>query len=95
LDLETSKHLVQQITNVPNLATIKGFVHTTIELFILFMFATRNMGIPDLSIVSLLNSTTSPLPHKKKILEVKIKINKIVEEISTSVNIHIKFSQTL
>ena len=40
----------------------------------------------DLSMVSLPNPTTSPLPFKKKILEIKIKTSRIMEEISASIS---------
>jgi len=86
-----------KITKDQNLAMVKGFVLTAIELVILLIFATRNMGILldiNPSMVRLLNSTTSPLAYKKKVLKIKIRINKIVEEISASLNINIRFSQT-
>jgi len=76
---------------------VKDFVLTAIELVILLIFATRNMGILldiNPSMVRLLNSTTSPLPYKKKVLKIMIRINRIVEEIFASLNINIRFSQT-
>ena len=79
------------------LVVIKRFVLIATKLVILLMFATRNMGtLPgiDLSMVSLFNPTTSPLPFKKKILVIKIKTRRIAEEISASHIINTKFFRT-
>ena len=83
-----------KITEAQSLVVIKRSILTATKLVIPLMSITRNMDtLPGigLSMVSLLNPTTSQLPFKKKILEIKTKTSKIMEDIFASLSINIRF----